>query len=130
MNIKWLTLVVKPYLFTPVPSGDFYWGYAFFVFFLLLLFLPTLIRRLTPDSKYLRKSMRKKFGKFIAMGVVGLLLVISRFSQVPYFSMRILLFILLFLAIIFGIFTFFKIQKEYRERLSSVEREKQRTGRR
>ncbi|MCF7917915.1 hypothetical protein K9L27_02865 [Candidatus Gracilibacteria bacterium] len=120
-------LLTGYYFFDRAPGGEFLWGYALLVFFVLILFTKSIVMKFVSDDKYLRKSLRKKFGRFVALGVIGIFLVASRFSGIPVFSMRLWLYLTLLLTVGIGIWTFVKIRREYQKRISSVERE---TGKR
>jgi amino acid transporter len=114
------------YFFDRSPGGEFFLGYGLFIFFLLLFFSKSIVLKFAPHNKYFRKSIKKKFGKFIALGVIGLILVASRFSGIPIFSMRIWTYLVFLFTIVLGIWTFIRIRSEYRKRIRAVERE---TGR-
>ena len=64
----------------------------------------------------------------MALGFLGLIAVLSRFATIPFFSMRIWLYIIFLLSIILGIFTFVKTRKDYKRRLESAKREKRKKG--
>ncbi len=118
-------LLTTEYYLDINPAGDFLPGFFFLIFFLGLIFLRSIIKKFAPDSKYFRKSIKKKTGKLIVLGILGFIFVIARFSAVPYFSMRIWLYLTFLLSLIFGIMTCQKVSKEYQKRLASVDRETQ-----
>ncbi len=128
MNFDFTRLLTPAYFLDKNPGGDFLLGYGLLAFFIMVLFAKTIVRRFGPENKYFRKSIRHGFGKFIALGIAGLILVASRFSAVPVFSMRLWLWIVFGLTVIFGILIFFRVRREYGQRLSAVEREKHKRG--
>ena len=105
------------------PGGDFLIGYGLGIFFLVVAFLSKIVRTVGPKDKYFKKSLKKRFGKFVFLGVAGVIFVAARFSGVPYFSMRIWLYVVLILTFVALISTLFRIKADYRKRLSSVDRE-------
>lgn len=124
MNWDFSQLLTFYYYFDKNPGGDFSIGYALLVFFVFLILLPFFVKNLSLKNKYLKKSMKKRFGKFIFFGVGGIILVASRFVMVPGFSMRIWLYLVFVGAIVFLFITFFQIFLNYKKRLKSVKREK------
>lgn len=112
------------YLFQANPGGDFLLGYLCLAFFGFLLFVPSMMRKKAAGDKYMKKSIKKRQGRFTAIGAVGLILTLFRFAEVPYFSMRAWLYTLFFLGVITLIITIRNIKKDYRMRLDSVERER------
>ena len=124
MNWDFSQLLQSAYYFEKNPGGDFLIGYILLAYFVLLIFLPGIVKGLVSKNKYLKKSIKKRLGKFIFFGVGGIIFVASRFGLVPGFSMRIWLY-LVFLGSIFALFfTFTKVFLDYRKRVASVEREK------
>ena len=108
------------------PGGDFIFGYAALVFFILLIIAPGMIRKIAIKNKYLKKSIKRRFWAFPILGFIGIILVASRFSEVPGFSMRIWLYMVLVLSLLLGIYIAIKVFKDYKKRVQSVEREKER----
>lgn len=123
MEFDFARLLTTTYFFDRAPGGDFLLGYLLLAFFVLALFSKSIILKFAPDNKYFRKSAKKKFGKFVALGISGLILVAARFSGIPVFSMRVWLYIVLFLTIGFGIWTAMCIRAEYLKRMNAVKRE-------
>jgi hypothetical protein len=111
------------YYLNPAPVGDFLFGYALLIFFVALFFMKTIYKAVGPKNKFFLKSLRKKFWIFPILSTVGIILVLARFSMVPYFSMRLLLFVVLALIFVLGLVTKLKIVKEYNHRRRSYERE-------
>ncbi|MCF7830677.1 hypothetical protein K9M41_01605 [Candidatus Gracilibacteria bacterium] len=128
MYFDFTRLLDLEYFLDKTPGGDFMSGYPLLVFFVLTIFAKGVLKRFFPDNKYFRKSIRKRFGKFVALGIIGLILVSARFSGVPVFSMRLLLYIVFLLTLILGVLTFFKVRAEYLKRIASLEREKEKRG--
>lgn len=124
MNWDFSQLLTFYYYFDKNPGGDFMIGYALLAFFFLLILLPSFMKNLNLKNKYLKKSMKKRFGKFIFLGVGGVILVASRFAMVPGFSMRFWLYLILIVSVGFLFLTFVRVLLNYRKRLSSVQREK------
>jgi len=122
--IDFTKLASANYFLDKNPGGDFLFGYGLLLFFIFILFIGSITKKIGPKNKYFKKSVRKQFGKFIVLGVCGLILVLSRFSAVPFFSMRLFLYFVFLLSLILLITTFFSIAKMYKKRLNSVEREK------
>ena len=130
MNFDFSQLLDLNYYLDKNPGGDFIIGYALLVFFVLAIFARPIVLGFVPDNKYFRKSIRRKFGKFVFLGILGTIFVSARFSTVPVFSMRLFLWTTFLLTILFGIFTFLRIRKEYTGRIDAVEREKRIRGER
>jgi hypothetical protein len=124
MNFDLSQLLTSHYFLDKTPGGEFLVGYALFAFFIIAIFAKSILRNLGPKNKYFRKSIRKGFGKFIALGVAGLIFTSARFSGVPVFSMRALLYIVFLPTLVFGIWKLITIYKEYTKRMRSVSREK------
>lgn len=128
MDFDITRLFTLPYYMDGNPGGEFLLGYLLLAFFIAALFARPLVKKFTPDNKYFRKSMRNKFGKFIFFGITGLILVAARFSAVPFFSMRLWLYLTFGLTIGFAVRTWWQIRGEYADRLDAVEREKKKRG--
>lgn len=109
------------------PEGEFLPGYALLVAFGLLLYLPILFRRGLGAEKYLKKSIRRRFRRNYIYGVLGMLCILGRFGEIPYASMPILWIILLTGGVIDTCFVIFSIVRDYRRRVASVQREKDRS---
>jgi len=116
-------LASSEYFFDKNPGGDFLLGYPLLVFFLLAIFVRGFCRKRAEGDKYFKKSIRKKFGLLISSGIVGVVLVLARFSAVPVFSMRLFLYLTAIATVIFAIRAFFRISREYRKRMDSLKRE-------
>jgi len=111
-------------LLDPTPTGDFLIGFPLIGLFVIATFSGGWFKKRAQNNKYLKKSIRKKFWKFTALGIIGLLLVACRLSEIPYFSMRLWLLIVTLLTIILAFVSGFRIHAEYQKRLASVQREK------
>lgn len=116
------------YYFQKSPGGDFLTGYALLIFFIVLIMVPTLVRKFGPSNKYFKKSIKRRLGKFIFIGVLGLIAVLARFAEVPVFSMRVWLYILFLLGIGCAIWTGVTIKKDYQKRQDAAQREKKKKG--
>lgn len=110
------------------PQGDFLWGFPLLILFFALIFINPLLAKVAPRDKYFKKSIKRKTGKFVALGVLGVISVLSRFAEIPMFSMRLWLYIILLLCLFFGVRTFVKVRKEYLNRLLAVARENKKRG--
>lgn len=128
MSFDFSQLLSWSYYTYMAPGGDFLIGYFLLGFFLVLMFSPALLRNLLPNDKYFRKSTKGRMGKFVAIGVLGCLAVLSRFALVPVFSMRIWLYILFLMGVGFLLWTTVAVFKEYRQRKESAQREKRKKG--
>ncbi len=128
MDFDFTRLLTADYFLDKTPGGEFLMGYLLLIFFVLAIFSKSVLKRFVPDNKYFRKAIRKKFGKFVALGIIGLVLVSARFSGVPVFSMRLLLYIIFLLTLGFEIQTLFKVRAEYLKRIGSMKREKEKRG--
>jgi len=128
MDFDFNRLLSVDYFLDKTPGGDFLIGYLLLIFFVLAIFSKSVLKKIFPDNKYFRKSIKKKFGKFIALGIIGLILVSARFSGVPVFSMRLLLYVVFLFTLILGIITLFKVRAEYLKRIGSMKREKEKRG--
>jgi len=124
MEMDFSKLFELRHLLDQTPSGDFLTGYALLAFFLVLTFSSNIVRLISPDSKYFKKSIKGRLGKLIAVGIMGLVLVAARFSSVPFFSMRIFLLLTTVLGILFLLWTIFVVTSDYKKRKESAEREK------
>jgi len=124
MYIDFSQLLSADYLFDKNPGGDFLLGFPLLIFFFLVLFSKSFLKVKASSDKYFKKSIKKKFGRFVALGIVGLVLTAARFSAVPVISMRFVLYLVFILTLLTLFYTCFQIRKEYKKRLSSVEREK------
>ena len=124
MLLDFEKLLTKGYYLAFLPTGDFLWGYPLLALFIGLFFFPSLCEKLATHNKALKKSMKGQFWKFYFFGTIGVILVLSRFAGVPGFSMRLWLYLNLFLTVFFGLLTAWDIRKGYQRRLDSVEREK------
>jgi len=112
------------YFFDKNPGGEFLSGYFLLIFFGLAIFAGSIFKKFFAQKKYLKKSGRSQFGKFIFLGICGEIAVAARFSAVPVFSMRAILWLIFLATIFFAIATFWRIRREYKKRLASVAREK------
>ena len=108
-----------------LPSGDFLWGYLWLIIFMAIIFIPHLLKTKAKGNKYLKKSLRKKLWPFYLIGGVGLVLVLSRFSEIPIISMRLWLLLVLAIGGSTLVYLLWKIGSAYKKRLKSVERETQ-----
>ncbi len=122
MNMDWFSI---SFLMEPLPEGDFLVAFPLLGFFVLATFAGSFLRQKARHNKYLKKSIRKRFGKFIFLGVIGLFLVASRLALIPYFSMRLWLIIITTLTLVLGLFTMIKVRKDYKKRQASARREEQ-----
>lgn len=120
-------LLVDYYLY-PAPGGDFILGYPLLFFFLALLFVVPLVQKFAPQNKYFRKSIKGRLGRFMAVGSLGLIAVLARFGTVPYFSMRLFLYILFLLSLFLIVWTWLQVRKDYHKRIESSRREKKKQG--
>ena len=125
MNWDLNQLLTTQYFFEQNPGGEFIPGYALLIFFILLLFLPGMIQKMANSNKALKKTVKKGLGKFIFLGIIGIILVASRFSAVPSFSMRLWLYLTLGTTLVCGTITFVKMIRAYRTRVNSMNREKE-----
>ncbi len=123
MDFDFARLLTSEYFLDSDPGGDFMLGYALLLFFLGLAFLPSFLKKSAAQNKSLKKSMKNRLGKFIFLGVIGLILVAARFSGVPGFSMRMWLYLVFVGALIAIVYTSIRVSKDYKKRLDSIERE-------
>ncbi len=117
-------LLTSHYYLDVNPGGDFLIGFALLIFFILIMFTGRMARKAAHGNKYLRKSMKKKFWAFPFLGVLGIIAVLSRFSGVPGFSMRVFLYVILLGIIVLGLVVTYRIHREYCRRVASVTRER------
>ena len=108
------------------PGGDFLIGFLLLAYFIFVIFLGPMFSKISRGNRYLKKSVRRRMWPFPFLGGSGIFLVMARFSKVPFFSMRLFLYIVLLFSLIVGGYTFFVVYRDYRLRISSVEREKNR----
>lgn len=121
--IDFTSLLTLSYYIDTNPGGDFPLGIFCLVFFGIMLFIPGLLRAKAAGNKYLKKSIKKGLWKFLVLGGVGMILTLSRFGGVPVISMRLWLYLLVLLSVIFMLRRFRKMIMDYRKRLASVARE-------
>lgn len=117
-------LVSSDYYFLSNPGGDFLFGYPLLIFFIALFFIGPTCEKKAIDNKYLKKAMKNQFWKFYFLGVIGIMLVLSRFAEVPGFSMRFWLYLIFISSLVIIGLTYHNIHADYKKRLNSVEREK------
>ena len=128
MNFDVTRLFELSYYVETYPQGDFLLGFVLLFFFILLIFNKSILSKFIPNNKYFRKSIKNKTGRFVALGTLGIISVLSRFAEVPMFSMRLWLYIILLLSLIFIVITFYKVRTDYKNRLDAVKREKRKQG--
>ena len=128
MTFDFSRLLTLSYFFERNPGGDFLPGFFLLAFFILVMFSGTFMRKYAADNKYLRKSIRKKFWMFPVLGVLGVISVLSRFAAVPFFSMRAWLYGILVVTLALLLIVLLKVSREYRKRLRSVAREREKRG--
>lgn len=102
------------------PGEYFPTGYFLAFFFGLQYFLRFFLRTLGPNNKYFKKSYRKPIAPFDYVASVGLALVAFRFLDLPGFSMRLWLMIVLLLNFILLIRAAINIHQAYSTRMYSV----------
>ncbi len=122
------SLFFLSYYFDTNPGGDFSLGLLCLIFFGLMLFIPSFLRGRARGNKYLKKSIKKGLWKFLVLGGVGLILTLARFGEVPFVSMRIWLYLVIVVSLVFMIRRFIKMTMDYRKRLASVKRETENKG--
>lgn len=115
-------LLTAHYYFDVNPGGDFLIGFALLAFFITAMFFGKIAKNIAKGNKYMRKSMRKQFWAFPFLGALGIVSVLSRFSEVPVFSMRIFLYAIFFGIILLLICKTLKIKRSYKKRIASAER--------
>ncbi len=124
MEFELSRLITTNYFFDRHPGGEFTIGYYLIIFFLLVMFFGRFFTSIAANNKYLKKSGRKKFGKFVFMGFIGEAFLAARFSTVPFFSMRFFLYATILLIIFFAIKNSTEIIRDYKRRVDSVSRER------
>lgn len=113
-------LLTSAYYFDKNPGGDFLWGFGLLVFFFLVVFSGKIFFSFAKGDKYLKKSGKKRFGKFVFLGVAGIVFTAARMSAIPLFSMRIFLVLILTLTLVLLFLTGKKIFKDYMKRRESL----------
>ena len=106
------------------PLGDFILGYMALGFFIFLLLLPSFLKSISIKNKYLKKSIKKRLWPFLVIGGLGILLILIQFSEVGILSRPIYLLLVFITGIVLMFYLIFKILRDYRKRLNSVVREK------
>jgi len=124
--IDFLTLFSWDYLVNKNPDTDFVLGFPILFFFVVVFLVPGLLKKLARSNKYLKKSLKKKLWPFKILAVIGIILIIARFSEVPFFSMRLFLLVTLLITLLVTIVIGCKIYFSYSKRVGSAQREKQR----
>lgn len=117
-----------PYLLDKTPNGDFLFGFILLAFFLLVMFIGSIMRNPAKKNKHLRKSLRKKLWFYPYLGAIGIILILSRFATLPVFSMRMILLITVLLTVILLLITWYKVHKECSKRIASAKREAKKRG--
>ncbi|MCK5461028.1 hypothetical protein KAI58_03520 [Candidatus Gracilibacteria bacterium] len=123
MSWDFSLLLTSDYFFYNNPGGAFLIGYVLLGYFVFLCFLPGIVKNIASSNKYFRKSIKKKFGKFIFFGIGGVILVASRFASIPGFSTRIWLYLIFVGSVVALVWTVIRVFLDYRKRLDSVKRE-------
>ncbi len=111
------------YFFDRNPLGDFILGYFVLGYFILLLVIAKVLKKKSEKNKYLKKSIKKKLWVFYVFGGIGCVLILSRFSEVPFISMRIWLYLAVIASIVLGVRNLMLIRRLYLKRIASSERE-------
>ena len=114
------------YLTDPRPAGDFVFGFLALVWFGGLLCAKQFLSSKMKTDKHFRKSIKKKLWKFPLVGALGLIFVLARFGGVAGMSMRLLLLIVGLISLVLLVWTIVTVRRDYRMRIESVEREKNR----
>lgn len=123
MNFDLLTKAY--YLFDPVPStiSTFFWIFtAIFIVTIIWSFvLNKMIMQWPETTKGVAKKLFKNSPKtFLWLGVVGLLIQLFRYENVPYLSMRVITYGLVLLIVIFAAKMVYKRFKTYPQELKNL----------
>ncbi len=124
MGFEFSRLITTNYFFDKHPGGEFIPGYFLIIFFLIVIFYGRIFASIAANNKYLKKSGRKKFGKFVFLGSLGETFLAARFSAVPFFSMRFFLYTTIILILFFTVKNSIEIIRSYKKRINSVARER------
>lgn len=112
-------------LFSISPSTDFSYSYLVFGFLLWLIIFSIIfeiVAKNQPD-KFLKKAMRWSMWNIRwTFPAVWWLLLISRLEWIPFLNMKFLLIVYLLVFIVYAVFLFFWIKKEYFKRLKNQEK--------
>ena len=112
------------YLLDKNPTGDFLWGFPLLAFFLISLSIGSILKNPAKKNKYLKKSLRKKLWPFLILGALGIIFVLARFAQMEALSRPIFLVLTVLITVIFAGFTFWRVHQEYKRRVASAARER------
>lgn len=123
MNFDWMNFLDLDYYLATELSGDFLWGYLIFVYFVFVFMSGGMAMSWAGDDKYAKKSVKKGFLKFKFLGATGIVLVISRFGNIDVLSMRIWLFLAIFISFVLLVWRIFSAYRMYKLRTASVKRE-------
>jgi hypothetical protein len=115
------------YLFTPIPGSSFNYYIPLLIFAVLLFLTGTAGKRLISKDKALRKSVGQKIGTLTWMGLSLALTLGLRHERIPYFSMRILMFIVLVITfIVLGkiLYTYIRVYPKIKARIDTPKEQK------
>jgi len=115
------------YFFTPIPGSHFNYYIPLLIFAILLFLAGTVGKKLISKNKALRKTIGGKIGTLTWMGLSLALTLGLRHERIPYFSMRILMFIVLVITlIIIGkiLYAYIKVYPKIKERIDTPKAEK------
>lgn len=101
------------YLFKLVPPAKFQYYWILLIFFLTIFICSLILNKKIRKNFILKKLLKKKLNHLKILGIIGLILLFCRYTQIPYLSMRAGLLIII-LAIIYVIArSIYVYQKEY-----------------
>lgn len=126
MNIA--ALFSFDFLFSIPEQTDFLLGFPLLGYFLILLFLKSIVKSCFYHNKYLKKTLKKKVKKYPFFGISGIFFVLMRFAEGGFFSLRIFPVVLILVSLFFLGKDIRKSIIEYKERMRSVAREKPRNS--
>ncbi|MCD5383105.1 hypothetical protein LR002_03205 [Candidatus Gracilibacteria bacterium] len=112
-------------LFKLQPSTDFSYSYLVFGFLIFLVVFSFVFDYIAKhqENKFLRKAMKGEMAHVRwTLPLVGAFLLVSRLEGIPFFNMKFLLIIYLFVVIGHFVYLYFDIKKQYLKKLEKQEK--------
>lgn len=112
-------------LFKLQPSTDFSYSYLVFWFLIFLVVFSFVFDYIAKhqENKFLRKAMKWEMAHVRwTLPLVWAFLLVSRLEWIPFFNMKFLLIIYLFVVIWHFVYLYFDIKKQYLKKLEKQEK--------
>lgn len=117
---------VSSYLFTRFPGAEFSYKWEVLIAAVILILgaagFKAVYRRKIADKDFVFKKMfRKVSGRMIYLGILLIFFVLVRTENIPYFSMRIWLFLTILGVVASAVYYLYKYLKVYPKELENFE---------